>query len=71
MRIVKYQYLPEFAKQIGLDDANATNTGVIAQEVQNLIPDAVQEAGDIVLPSGKYIENFLVVNKVERFLNQF
>lgn len=64
MRIVRYQYLPEFARHIGLTEENATSTGVIAQEVQTLIPDAVQEAGDIVLPNGQHIENFLVVNKV-------
>lgn len=64
MRIVRYQYLPEFAKHVGLGEENVTDTGVIAQEVQNLIPEAVQEAGDIVLPGGQHIENFLVVNKV-------
>lgn len=64
MRIVRYQYRPEFAEHIGLREGNRTSTGVIAQEVQTLIPEAVQEAGDVVLPDGQQIQNFLVVNKV-------
>ncbi|XP_054717587.1 myelin regulatory factor-like [Uloborus diversus] len=68
MRIVRYQFLPEFAKHIGIGVENTTSTGVIAQEVQNLIPDAVQGAGDILLPSGEHIENFLVVNKERIFM---
>ncbi|GFR22083.1 myelin regulatory factor [Trichonephila clavata] len=68
MRIVRYKFLPEFAKHIGLGEENPTSTGVIAQEVQTLIPDAVQEAGDIVLPNGQHIENFLVVNKERIFM---
>ncbi|GFU04838.1 myelin regulatory factor [Nephila pilipes] len=68
MRIVRYKFLPEFAKHIGLGEENPTTTGIIAQEVQNLIPDAVQEAGDIVLPNGQHISNFLVVNKERIFM---
>ncbi|KAG8196834.1 hypothetical protein JTE90_027547 [Oedothorax gibbosus] len=68
MRIVRYKYLPEFAKHVGLGEGNPTSTGVIAQEVQNLIPDAVQGAGDITLPDGQQIENFLVVNKDRIFM---
>ncbi|GIY91367.1 myelin regulatory factor [Caerostris extrusa] len=67
MRIVRYQYLPEFANHIGLSE-NPTSTGVIAQEVQTLIPDAVQEAGDVVLSDGRNIKNFLVVNKERIFM---
>ncbi|KAF8771004.1 Myelin regulatory factor like protein [Argiope bruennichi] len=68
MRIVRYEYRPEFAKHIGLGEENRTSTGVIAQEVQTLIPEAVQEAGDIVLPDGQHIQNFLVVNKERIFM---
>ncbi|KFM63814.1 Myelin regulatory factor, partial [Stegodyphus mimosarum] len=68
MRIVRYQYLPEFAKHIGLGEESSTSTGIIAQEVQTLIPDAVQGAGDILLPNGQHIENFLVVNKERIFM---
>lgn len=39
-------------------------TGVIAQEFQEVLPDAVRETGDVELPNGQKIDNFLVVDKV-------
>ncbi|XP_076313263.1 myelin regulatory factor-like isoform X2 [Tachypleus tridentatus] len=68
MRIVKYQYLPEFAQQVGMSEDQLSDMGVVAQEVRTILPDAVREAGDIVLPSGQRIENFLVVNKERIFM---
>ena len=64
--MVRYQYVPEFAVHAGLpaDPIAASDTGVLAQDVQRVLPEAVQAAGDIVLPSGRRIDNFLVVNKV-------
>lgn len=64
LRIVRYHYNEDFAQHAGLDDDERSDTGVIAQEVQKVIPDAVKAAGDIVLPNGQRIDNFLVVNKV-------
>ncbi|XP_030377805.1 uncharacterized protein LOC115626563 [Scaptodrosophila lebanonensis] len=67
IRIVRYRYEPEFAIHSGLrrvsDCEDIVDTGVIAQEVREVIPDAVQEAGSVVLPNGNVIENFLLVNK--------
>ncbi|XP_017070362.1 myelin regulatory factor isoform X1 [Drosophila eugracilis] len=67
IRIVRYRYMPEFAVHSGLrresDIREIEDTGVIAQEVREVIPDAVQEAGSVVLPNGNVIENFLLVNK--------
>ena len=40
--------------------------GVIAQEVKEILPEAVKDTGDVVFANGKTIENFLVVNKVCR-----
>lgn len=37
---------------------------MIAQEIQDILPDAVRPGGDIILPNGEVIRNFLVVNKV-------
>lgn len=39
------------------------DTGVIAQEIREVLPDAVQEAGSVLLPNGDVIDNFLLVNK--------
>ena len=38
--------------------------GVIAQEVQQILPEAVKEGGDVVCTNGETIPNLLVVNKV-------
>lgn len=40
------------------------SSGVIAQEVKEILPEAVKDTGDVVFANGKTIENFLVVNKV-------
>lgn len=45
------------------DVIDIIDTGVIAQEVREVLPDAVQEAGSVLLPSGEVIDNFLLVNK--------
>lgn len=63
LRVVRYQLTPDFAQHSGLEKTSV-DTGVIAQEVQKVLPEAVQPAGDIELPNGQRIENFLVVNKV-------
>lgn len=68
MRIVRYQFTPKFAKEVGLTDAEVNETGVLAQEVQQILPDAVKETGDVILPDGETIENFLVVNKDRIFM---
>ncbi|XP_075423069.1 myelin regulatory factor isoform X4 [Ascaphus truei] len=66
MRLVHYHYKPEFASTVGLDDTE--ETGVIAQEVQEILPEAVKESGDVVFSNGETIENFLVVNKERIFM---
>lgn len=42
----------------------STSLGVIAQEVKEILPEAVKDTGDLVFSNGKTLENFLVVNKV-------
>ncbi|XP_043478322.1 myelin regulatory factor isoform X1 [Leptopilina heterotoma] len=68
LRVVRYRYAPEFALHSGLGVKSQEDTGVIAQEVQQILPEAVLPAGDIVLPNGQRIENFLVVNKERIFM---
>jgi len=38
--------------------------GVIAQEFAEVLPDAVKDTGEVKLPNGEVIPNFLVVDKV-------
>ncbi|CAH0712941.1 unnamed protein product, partial [Brenthis ino] len=74
IRVVKFTYDPSFAQHSGLLGAGAgaggalADTGVLAQEVRRVLPDAVKEAGDVALPNGDGIPRFLVVNKDRIFM---
>lgn len=63
IRIVKYQYDPTYAEYHEINCSNF-DTGIIAQEVQKIIPDAVHNGGNIRLANGIHIDNFLQINKV-------
>lgn len=66
MRLVEYDYKPEFASVMGIE--NTHETGIIAQEVKELLPQAVKEAGDVAFNDGEKIENFLMVDKDQIFM---
>ncbi|KAM4748867.1 myelin regulatory factor-like protein [Rhinophrynus dorsalis] len=66
MRLVEYDYKPEFATAMGIDSLH--ETGMIAQEVRNVLPQAVKEAGDVTCKNGETIENFLMVDKDQIFM---
>ncbi|XP_054255794.1 myelin regulatory factor-like protein [Indicator indicator] len=66
MRLVEYDYKPEFASVMGIK--NTHETGIIAQEVKELLPQAVREAGDVACDDGEKIENFLMVDKDQIFM---
>ncbi|CAH2056237.1 unnamed protein product, partial [Iphiclides podalirius] len=74
IRVVKFNYDPSFAEHSGLlghdprGCAPHADTGVIAQEVRRVLPEAVKEAGDVTLPNGDTIQKFLVVNKDRIFM---
>jgi len=60
LNLYNYSYTDEFCDYSNID--NDLQFGVIAQEVQNILPDAVRNNGPASLNSGK-IENVLTVNK--------
>ncbi|XP_009875820.1 PREDICTED: myelin regulatory factor-like protein, partial [Apaloderma vittatum] len=66
MRLVEYNYKPEFASVMGIK--NNHETGIIAQEVKELLPQAVREVGDVTCNDGEKIENFLMVDKDQIFM---
>ncbi|XP_033619666.1 myelin regulatory factor-like protein [Fukomys damarensis] len=66
MRIVEYDYKPEFASAMGIHTAH--QTGMIAQEVQEILPRAVREVGDVTCENGETLENFLMVDKDQIFM---
>ncbi|XP_064634266.1 myelin regulatory factor-like protein isoform X2 [Lineus longissimus] len=63
MKIYKYLYNRDYAEQAGLSEDELEDTGVLAQELREVLPDAVTETGDVILSNGDTIEKFLVVNK--------
>ncbi|XP_034234136.1 myelin regulatory factor-like protein [Thrips palmi] len=66
IRVVQYRYTEDFARHAGL--GAGVSTGVIAQEVQHVLPEAVSTAGDVVLDNGTKLDNFLVVNRDRLFM---
>ncbi|XP_051249027.1 myelin regulatory factor-like protein [Dicentrarchus labrax] len=66
MRIVEFDYKPEFASTMGIDHTH--QTGIIAQEVKELLPSAVKEVGDVSCSDGEKIHNFLMVDKEQIFM---
>ena len=45
-------------------------TGVIAQQVQQVIPEAVSTSGSYMLANGREINDMLIVNKDRLFLGK-
>uniref|UniRef100_A0A8R1HWK5 Myelin regulatory factor n=1 Tax=Caenorhabditis japonica TaxID=281687 RepID=A0A8R1HWK5_CAEJA len=46
LRVVDYRYKPEVADMWGLDEQQRQRTGLIAQELAAVLPDAVRDIGD-------------------------
>lgn len=46
LRVVDYRYKPEVADMWGLDEKQRQRTGLIAQELATVLPDAVRDIGD-------------------------
>ncbi|XP_077930309.1 myelin regulatory factor-like protein [Halichoerus grypus] len=66
MRIVEYDYKPEFASSMGINTSH--QTGMIAQEVREILPRAVREVGDVTCENGETLPNFLMVDKDQIFM---
>jgi hypothetical protein len=60
--LYSYNLTPAWKKSVGMEDA-PLQCGVLAQELQNLIPTAVRAAGDHTLADGSTIEQLLTVDK--------
>ncbi|TMS36501.1 hypothetical protein L596_003651 [Steinernema carpocapsae] len=48
LRIVGYSYKDEVAERFGMDENNRHRVGVIAQELEKVLPDAVRDNGDFL-----------------------
>jgi myelin regulatory factor len=49
-------------------DQDFIDTGVIAQEIQKILPDAVKQQKGRILVNGEFIEDFLLINKDRIFM---
>ncbi|XP_050527388.1 myelin regulatory factor-like protein isoform X3 [Daktulosphaira vitifoliae] len=66
INVVEFSYKPEFSSMFGLSVNK--DTGIIAQEIQEVLPEAVTNAGGIELSNGDVCNDFLVVNKDRIFM---
>uniref|UniRef100_A0A6J0T6P9 Myelin regulatory factor-like protein n=1 Tax=Pogona vitticeps TaxID=103695 RepID=A0A6J0T6P9_9SAUR len=66
MRLVEYDYKPEFASVMGINQVH--QTGVIAQELQELLPRAVRAVGEVMCENGEKVNDFLMVDKDQIFM---
>ena len=75
IKIVQYKYRPEFLNQLPEEDRHRLEripqTGIIAQDVREVIPEAVTTNGSYALANGREINNMLIVNKDRLFLGKF
>lgn len=60
IRIVRYEIRPEIAEEWGLPEAERKKIGVIAQEIEEILPDAVRDDGE-----------YLTIDDVKRFVCRF
>ena len=73
IQVVEYQYKPEYLAKFTEEERahmNKKQTGVIAQDLKMVLPDAVESAGDIFLDSGTEVKNMLIINKDRLFLGE-
>ncbi|XP_050430829.1 myelin regulatory factor-like protein isoform X2 [Adelges cooleyi] len=66
INVVQFSYKPEFSSMFGL--SLEQDTGIIAQEVQAVLPEAVTNTGEVSLSNGDVYDDFLVVNKDRIFM---
>jgi hypothetical protein len=61
LKLYKFDYKPEF---VAVNGGVKSDYGVLAQNLKEIIPEAVEETCDLQLPNGDVIDKFLHVNKV-------
>ncbi|XP_052239397.1 myelin regulatory factor-like isoform X2 [Dreissena polymorpha] len=68
IKLYNYKYSKDYADHVGIPEHRRRDTGVIAQEIQEVLPDAVIDTGDVRFENGAEIKNLLVVNKDRIFM---
>ena len=71
IQVVEFMYKPEYLHGFSDQERSVMDKkqmGVIAQDVRRILPDAVENAGDVSLENGENVPNMLIVNKDRLFL---
>lgn len=68
IKVYNYGFDNKYSDMMGMAPDAQRDTGVLAQELREVLPDAVKETGDLVYPDGEVVDNLQVVNKVRSFL---
>jgi hypothetical protein len=63
LHLYNYSLKPAWSEVAGRAEDQRNETGVLAQELREVLPDAVHESGPVQLGNGERIDNLLVVNK--------
>lgn len=63
LQMYNFTYKDDYADAVGMEAQERQTTGVLAQQVKEIIPDAVHPSGDVKLNNGDIVENFQTVNK--------
>ena len=71
LKMYRYRFKDEYADYAGLPVTARHDTGVLAQELREVLPDAVTQSESVTLQTGDVIEDFLVVNKVSHCTSDF
>jgi len=69
LKVYSYKFTDEYANYAGLPATARHDTGVLAQDLSEVLPDAVSRSHNVSLPGGD-IHDFLVVNKVRQTISQ-
>lgn len=63
LNLYHYKLRPEWAQQAGRAFDDVRETGILAQELQEVLPDAVRQTNQMIFTEDELIDNLLVVNK--------
>ncbi|CAK9292205.1 unnamed protein product [Gordionus sp. m RMFG-2023] len=68
IKLYHYKYDSAQVGDFVREGDSLSDTGVIAQELEKVLPEAVKKSGCWHLPNGKIIQDFMIVNKERIFL---
>jgi hypothetical protein len=68
MHLYSYDLKKNWMETAGRPEHQRRETGILAQELREILPDAVAESGRVQLADGEEVDNLLVVNKERVFM---